>query len=239
MIAEWVAHNVGALEALVIVLSLDAYLREQDWEMLRCEDVYVELRGKDVPSVALLFGRRHRGESVKTGQDQGVCVEDEFVARAIAGLVEGRPRDENIFGFSSSHFRKVWAKALEALDLQWVGPPHTLRHSGPSFDASTGRRDLEQTRRRGRWKQLKSVERYAKGHALTMHLSRLPRHLKEKGRELKDNFHRVFLKAWPASDPRPASLRVALSPLLRRDGAKQRARSLEPPTRRGASGKRA
>lgn len=168
VIAEWVAHNVGALEALVIVLPLDAYLREQDWEMLRCEDVYVELRGKDVPSVALLFGRRHRGESVKTGQDQGVCVEDEFVARTIAGLVEGRPRDEKIFGFSSSHFRKVWAKALEALDLQWVGPPHTLRHSGPSFDASTGRRDLEQIRRMGQ------VEAAEVGGAVRQRATRSP-----------------------------------------------------------------
>eukprot|EP00969_Alexandrium_andersonii_P205473 9079362-Alexandrium_andersonii.AAC.1 len=72
----------------------------------------------------------------------------------MAGLAVDRPLDESVFGFRSEHFRRCWTEALEALGLQWIGPPHTLRHTGPSYDASTGRRDLEQIRRRGRWKQL-------------------------------------------------------------------------------------
>eukprot|EP00969_Alexandrium_andersonii_P116753 5161646-Alexandrium_andersonii.AAC.1 len=59
---------------------------------------------------------------------------------------------------SAEAFRRVWRATLESLGLSWVGPPHSLRHSGPSADATSGRRSLEDIRRRGRKSQIKSVQ---------------------------------------------------------------------------------
>ena len=220
------------LEALVVLLSLDCYLREQDWEQLRGEDIFVHHRTDAPPEVALMFGRRHRGEAVKTGQEQGVKVADEFVARCMAALHEAVRDDELVFGFSSGHFREVWKKALQALDLAWVGPPRTLRHSGPSADAASGRRDLEQIRRRGRWLQMKSVQRYSKAHALTMHYARLPSGIKERGRSLMERFERTCCSALPSGAGRFRVLKAALEPMLRRDSQ----RGARPPVPLRAAG---
>ena len=51
--------------AIAAETALDAYLREQDWDQLLAEDIAIDWRTAGTPSVALLFGRRHRGGSVK------------------------------------------------------------------------------------------------------------------------------------------------------------------------------
>jgi len=64
--------------SIITITSLDGYLREQDWAQLKGEDIVVAREANHV-EVALLLGRSHRGESVKTGQDQGIKLEDETV----------------------------------------------------------------------------------------------------------------------------------------------------------------
>ena len=142
-------------------------------------------------------------------------IDDEFVARAMAARVGSIQGSDKVFPFNSEQFRSRWRQSQARLGLQWVGPPHTLRHSGPSCDATSGRRDLEQIRRRGRWSQMKSVQRYSKQHALTMHLSRLPQDIKVQGRRLMDNFAVPFMKHVP---PEMRSVFEAeLAPMLRRE----------------------
>ncbi|CAK0894126.1 unnamed protein product [Prorocentrum cordatum] len=56
-------------EGMVFLLAYDCYLREQDWLQLKAEDVHVSYRDQADPrsiNAAILLGRRHRGESVKT-----------------------------------------------------------------------------------------------------------------------------------------------------------------------------
>lgn len=212
----------GEVEACVVtLLALDGYLREQDWEQLRGEDIVVSSPEKshELPGVALLLGRKHRGERSKTGQEQGVKLEDEFVVRVLAALAALVPPDSRVF-ITADAFRRIWRSTLEKLDMGWVGPPHSLRHSGPSADASTGRRTLEDIRRRGRWSQIKSVQRYAKPHALTVHLARLPAGAKVRGRHLMDNFAYVFARHMPKKHPWSAGLAAALRPMLRRGEAR-------------------
>jgi hypothetical protein len=58
--------------------------------------------------------------------------------------------------------------------LAYAGPPHNIRHSGPSEDLQNNVASLETVRRRGRWKVLESVQRYTKTFALTKFRSRMP-----------------------------------------------------------------
>ena len=55
-------------EGIIVLLSYDCFLREQDWESLRRDDVASD----DTLQTALLFGVRERGERSKTGSNQGV-----------------------------------------------------------------------------------------------------------------------------------------------------------------------
>ena len=142
-------------DALAAEVALDGYLREQDWAQLLAEDVQVDWRDKGQCVVALLFGRRHRGESVKTGQEQGVKLESPLLSRLLAERVADLPSRERVFQTNPDRFRREWRRAAEVLDVPWFLPPHCLRHTGPSEDASSGQKALEDIRRRGRWTQQK------------------------------------------------------------------------------------
>ena len=148
------------------------------------EDVFCATDDAGCPTVSLKFGRRHRAERVKTGQEQGVTVDLLFLRYILLERLLQIRGEERVFSFSQAKFRAEWGTTLLRLAIAFVGPPHTLRHSGPSRDAASGARTLEEIRRRGRWSQLKSVQRYSKGHELTVHRSRLPEAVIRRGTEL-------------------------------------------------------
>ena len=56
---------------------------------------------KDHLQVSLGFGRKHRGESVKTGQDQGVTIDRGFIAAWIASRVAQLSPKDKLFSVSS------------------------------------------------------------------------------------------------------------------------------------------
>ena len=64
-------YNEGSAEAKeaadMMAIAVDGYLRDQDMQQLRVSDVVFS-----GSTVALLLGRSARGESCKTGRDQGV-----------------------------------------------------------------------------------------------------------------------------------------------------------------------
>ena len=81
----------------VVVLSVDCYLRGQDWQNLKSEDVVED----EVDDETVLFlGRAHRGESAKTGREQGVRIDWGYVRDLIRrrlGVIEQRhgPNDRD------------------------------------------------------------------------------------------------------------------------------------------------
>ena len=184
-------------EAIAVEIALDGYLREQDWAQLRAEDVMTDWRDGGICSTALLFGRRHRGESVKTGQEQGVQLESPLLRRLMAERARLLNPDDKMFDTNPDVFRRHWRAAASSLDMPWFPPPHCLRHTGPSEDAASGRKTLEDIRRRGRWTQPKSVQRYSKPHALTIHKSRLDSNTKAHGRHLEQNFLQMLVDTMP------------------------------------------
>jgi hypothetical protein len=162
-----------ASAALAVLLSEDGYLREDDWEHLLIRDVTtLRLQRSSTPEVGLLLGSSERGGTTKTGPDQGVTVETPLLRWWVFYLVKLKDPEERLINLTSAEFRKLWWRALDDLGLTFLGPPHSLRHSRPSADASAGL-DFETIRRRGRWASLKSVQRYTKGHLLIKQAARM------------------------------------------------------------------
>ena len=187
--------------ALAAETALDGYMREQDWGQLRAEDVKVDWHKDGTCSTALLFGRRHRGESVKTGQEQGVKLESPLLCRLLAERAASLQPSDKVFEVTPETFRRHWREVAEALGMSWFPPPHCLRHTGPSEDAFSGRRTLEDIRRRGRWSQIKSVQRYAKPHALVSHRAQLDPAVKARGSWLEENFSSMLKCSIEKSSP--------------------------------------
>ena len=103
--------------------------------------------------------------------------------------------DEKLFATTPEMFRRAWWRTLERHCLEFMGPPHIIRHTGPSHDVGGMIRTLEQARRRGRWSQIKSVERYTKSQDLVVHDSLLPQVLREKAEEEAAGMPQTFFAA--------------------------------------------
>ena len=172
--------------ALLVELIFDCYLRSAEWSSLRCADVV-----SDGPSVALLLGVAERGEKTKTGPNQGVVVDAPAVAADLLERARSKPPEAHVFDISPEAFRKQWLRAKQAANLSFLGPPHDLRHAGASRDVEEKARSLEQVRRRGRWKQLDSVQRYTKTWILVRERSKLsPEQLAKAASLLQERWQR-------------------------------------------------
>lgn len=178
------------IAAIVVLLSDDCYLRGQDWRALRVSDVAVS-----DDEVSLLFGVRERGEKAKTGSNQGVVIEAEYLKFVLASVVSRLAPKDFVFVLERTRFRRLYTEAALRRGLEWVGPPHNLRHSKPARDAKNNVRSLEQIRRRGRWVALSSVERYSKGHWLVRHRARLSQDILEEGQRFLKAPERVLGEA--------------------------------------------
>ena len=91
---------------------------------------------------------------------------------------------KRIFPFSQQSFYAAWNQAKNDLALTWIGPPHDLRHFGAARDVEEQARDLEQVRRRGRWRSMDSVRRYTKTWLLVRQRERLTQQQRHTGQQL-------------------------------------------------------
>ena len=153
------------VELYAALLAEDGFLRESDWESVAGCDVLCHEVPGGVPRVALRLGSGARGLSTKTGPDHGVLIEGEFVRWWTWFLAEQTDAKAKLVPIDQIAFRRAWQRAWAALGLD-MGPPHSLRHSGPARAVLEGTMDLESIRRRGRWQSLKSVQRYTKTQLL-------------------------------------------------------------------------
>ena len=168
-----------------IPTAVDGYLREQDGEQLCGEDVV--FHGSDV---VLRLGRSDRGESVKTGRNQGVRIDRQYVKdilqRRVAALKKRHPNDwqkKKVCPITKARYRTLWERAGRAVGVN-PGPPHGARHTGASLDAATGYRTMLQIQRRGRWTADRSVLRYARTHDWVLAESQQPAHVRSRGSQL-------------------------------------------------------
>ena len=161
--------------------AVDGYLREQDLVQVLGEDV---IDGED--DVGLLFGRAKRGESSKTGRGQGVVMDEPWTKEILRRRAQECGARGRIFNITADVYRQWWYKAAEAVvgSREEVGPPHTARHTGPSCDLSTKFRTLDEIMKRGRWKAINSVHRYAKPHAWLAACANQSDEVRAKGRAI-------------------------------------------------------
>jgi len=158
---------------------MDVYWRQGEWENLTYGDV-----ADDKEKVAFIMGVAERGERTKTGRNQGVILDSIALTNEWRDRIRGHKKSDKIFSFSQQAFYTAWETAKAALGLDFLGPPHDLRHSGAARDLEQGTRSLEQIRRRGRWRAMDSVQRYTKTFLLVRQRARLPSPVAKRGREL-------------------------------------------------------
>ena len=91
------------ISGAMIPVAVDCYCREGDLLSLQCRDVTV------VDSdVILHFGQPERGESTKTGRQQGVRVDSPYVADIVRARIATLAPSEQVFPITASDYQKWW-----------------------------------------------------------------------------------------------------------------------------------
>ena len=91
------------------------------------------------------------------------------------------PVGHKVFKGTPVKFRSDWQDACRRLGYD-PGPPHALRHTGPSFDVLVNYRPLPAVKTRGRWLAKTSALRYAETHLYIDADSRVLKHIRRIGR---------------------------------------------------------
>lgn len=211
LIIEHLILRGSLYEALAVLLSWNTFCRESDWESLSWDNVVVESDGEnDCPRVAIVFGDSKKGLSTKTGPDQSLLLQGRALRRIISKLHRKEKKKggrSKVFPFEQTHYRGLWSKAQVRIGFRSATlTPHAMRHARPSYLVSSGKASLEQIRRRGRWRQLKSVQRYAKEAHPLMHKMSMPEALRDVGERLITKPNEFLLGALLMSKARHSGL---------------------------------
>jgi hypothetical protein len=190
----------------IVFLSVDCYLRSQDWKDMRPEDVSDDRR-----SCAIRLGASERGSETKTGPDQGVVVCRGFVADGLVALRDVAERNTPIFPTTPERFRRghqlFWSRRKKR-----VRSIHKLRHTGAAEDLARGRRSQEGIRVRGRWRHLSATERYTRTHLLVEERATFGPEIVDAGADIILNPRKAVIEAIRSG---PARRTVAGKALLR------------------------
>ena len=157
--------EIDVRKAQMVALMIAAYLRVS--EALRIEGVDVtppsrEL-GRDLWSVVV--APRDRGVPTKSREfDDSITLSREtfeWMPSLLERLKRKEPRGR-WFPWSYAEFRKDFLTAVKAASLPMEVTIHQARHTGPSLHRLLGTFDLATVQKRGRWRSVKSVQRYEK-----------------------------------------------------------------------------
>ena len=193
----------------VAAAAVDLYLRGDDWAQIRASDLSASRVGGKW-TVAVELGVVVRGETTKTGSNQGVVVRRPWVAALLGELKERAKKGGKLFPISRPDFGRHWTAAVARLGLESVvGSPHSMRHAGATIDFHAGV-PLAEIKLRGRWESDKSVSRYTKAHVLARCNSHLSPTLARRAKELLADPQRLVDRALARSvdnAPKPCARR--------------------------------
>ena len=147
------------------------YLRPSELLALRPEDVLLPERGAGrYRSVGVVVAPRELEVTTKArSHDDTVLVDEHCQATlgpVLAELVRVRAAEEHLFPLTLNAYEKTLRESGIALGLTTEFVPHSLRHCGPANDLFHGRRGMAALAKRGRWANLKSVQRNGKSGRL-------------------------------------------------------------------------
>jgi len=143
--------------------------------------------------LALLLGV---DRPTKTGRREGTVVEIPFVQQLLDEYYRSTATqgdDAWLFG-SSDAFAGRLSTAAQRLGLPHVWP-HLLRHSGATHFAQVLGRPAKDVMLRGRWKSIKSVQRYCTPHVLVQAWAALPQPLQLVARAFEADPARMLARA--------------------------------------------
>ena len=133
-------------------------------------------------------------------QDDTVLVDSpchEALGPVLAELVRIRAAEEQLFPLTLNGYEKILRDAGSAMGLTTEFVPHSLRHCGPANDLYFERRSMAAVAKRGRWANIKSVQRYEKHARLAEVTNSLSAASVAYMKAAEAHLEAVLLHRWP------------------------------------------
>lgn len=197
--------------AVAALLQYDLYARPS--EILEMNGLDLVRPVKSLSSVwGVIIGNADRERRTKTGATDDIVLADSRHRPWCGDLLRHVARsclnqNVSVFSLSLSKYEDLFRRFSTMFKLTaGAFTPHTIRHSGPSFDAMHSFRTLAEIQQRGRWVSASSVQRYKKPGRLLLHASRLPPALKtDSPGILQAALTDILKRPWVIQSPVPTS----------------------------------
>ena len=165
LLAEMMASKEPEAAA-ALLLQLDSYARPSEIVNLKCVDVIMPV-SRVCKFWGVIFGNSATDDKTKAGlQDDTVLLNSldrDYAPRVLSWVFHSAVNDRLFPSLSLRSYESALNAARHAAGLgQFHLTPHCVRHSGPSIDFLRKSRSPEEIMSRGRWKSLKSIQRYRK-----------------------------------------------------------------------------
>ena len=159
---------------LWVLVGAAGYLRPGENMRLRGRD-FIRPVGGQVRLWTILVCSSELEVPSKVGEFDDSIVWDhaelQFMTRVFGKFAE--KNEELAWRFSYHHLCAMFGEVVAELRVQNM-VPYSLRHSGASWDATSGRRSLQGIQKRGRWKSHKSLVRYEKSGRIGVEYAKIP-----------------------------------------------------------------
>jgi hypothetical protein len=190
--------------ALKVLTDFDLYLRPGEGLALKAKNILppVMVAGAQFKMTTVVIRDFESGVPDKVGvydsalrlDNRETCWIGEFLLQLSR---KQKNQEDRIFQFTMEEFRKQFMDAGKALGVEGLHP-YQLRHGGASQDLSSGLRDHNGVKSRGRWRTDQSVRRYAKIGRVQQLLTKLSHNTLQYCQWSGANMEKVFRGIVPA-----------------------------------------
>lgn len=165
--------------AVAALIQYDLYARPSEILSIVGSDIVAPVRGMS-SAWGVVFGNSERAILTKAKQHDDVVLANSVHRPWCGKLIQHVAKHlihepKPVFDLTLAQYEELFRSFSKDMGLPVsTFTPHTLRHSGPSFDILHHHRTLKEIQERGRWESINSVRRYKKPGRLLLNASRLP-----------------------------------------------------------------
>jgi integrase len=133
----------------------------------------------------------------KNGKNQHVTIHDPSIQELIRLLFRKKKRDDYVFSYTTSQYRRIFKQFINNLGLDKRYVPHSLRHGGATRFRHVFNWSVENVLERGRWQSIGSARRYIQSGKAVLLVDEIPESYIELGQQISKDILLYFRRYLP------------------------------------------
>lgn len=178
---------------LGVLLSFDCLLRISELCNLQKKHVYDSKHSSSSEYKGMVIIIPH----TKNGDNQHVRIHDQSIQELIRLCCRKKKRDDYVFSFTTSQYRRVFKRFINNLGLDKRYVPHSLRHGGATRFHHVLDWSVETVLQRGRWQSINSARLYIQSGKAILLVDEIPESYIQLGQQISKDILLYFRRYLP------------------------------------------